>query len=146
MTGTSPTAAEVVARRRDARRRLLQRAEAFARALDPDLGVRAVVVFGSVARGDFTTRSDVDVLVVAADHLPGDYRRRLDALGWPPPVPVEPVAWTPDEYRRQFERRNPIATEAEEAGVAGRQPPRAAGGCGAGQPLRRCRSARTARR
>lgn len=115
MTGTSPTAAEVVARRRDARRRLLQRAEAFARALDPDLGVRAVVVFGSVARGDFTTRSDVDVLVVA-DHLPGDYRRRLDALGWPPPVPVEPVAWTPDEYRRQFERRNPIATEAE-AGV-----------------------------
>lgn len=116
MTGSSGPAAEVVARRREARRRLLQRAEAFAHALDPELGVRAVVVFGSVARGDFTTHSDVDVLVVA-DRLPEDYRSRLDVLGWPPPVPVEPVAWTPTEYRRQRERRNPIAVEAENVGV-----------------------------
>lgn len=117
MGGTLPTAREVVARRRAERRSLLDRAKTLARGLDARLGVRAVVVFGAVARGDFNTYSDVDVLVVA-EHLPDDYRQRLDAIGWPPPSRVEPVAWTPDEYRRQLARRNPIAVEAERARVS----------------------------
>lgn len=116
MSGSAATAREVVARRRAERRALLGRAEALVEGLDPRLGVRAVVVFGSVARGDFNVYSDIDVLVVA-EHLPGDYGERLDAVGWPPPPRVEPVAWTPSEYRHQLARRNPIAVEAERAGV-----------------------------
>jgi predicted nucleotidyltransferase len=122
------TAREVVARRRAERHRLLDRAALFAQRLDPGLGVRAVVVFGSVARGDFNVWSDIDVLVVA-EHLPAEYRDRLDAIGWPPPSGVEPVVWTPREYRRQRERGNPIAVEAEQTGVwlvgAPRRPGRA---------------------
>lgn len=115
---SQPVAAvrDVVARRRAERRELLGRAALLARGLDARLGVRAVVVFGSVARGDFNVYSDIDVLVVA-EHLPGDYRQRLEAIGWPPPPRVEPVAWTPREYRRQRARRNPIAVEAERQGV-----------------------------
>lgn len=110
------TPQQVVARRRAERRQLIDKAALLAQGLDPGLGVRAVVVFGSVARGDFNAWSDVDTLVVAS-RLPLDYRERLDAIGWPPPMRVEPVVWTPQEYRRQRARRNPIAVEAEEVGV-----------------------------
>lgn len=43
----------VIGRRRDQRARLIAHAERFAAQLDPSLDVRAVVVFGSVAPGDF---------------------------------------------------------------------------------------------
>jgi predicted nucleotidyltransferase len=46
-------AGAVIERRRGQRRELLARAERFGAGLDSGLGVRAVVVFGSVARGDF---------------------------------------------------------------------------------------------
>lgn len=112
----SPTPAEAVIARRSAERaRLLGLARNFADGLDPEIGVVAVVVFGSVARGDFHEESDIDVLVVAT-RLPGDPRGRLRVLGnWP--APLEPVAWSPEEYRHQRGRRNPIAVEAEAVGV-----------------------------
>ncbi len=110
------TAADVLARRRARREALLDEARSFARGLDPDLDIRAVVVHGSVARGDFNSWSDVDVLVVAG-RLPEDYRERLAALGWPTLAPVEPVVWTPTEHTRQRRRRNPIAVEADDLGV-----------------------------
>ncbi len=116
MDRQSVTARQVVARRRAERQQLIDKAAVLAQGLDRQLGVRAVVVFGSVARGDFNTWSDIDVLVVAS-HLPTDYRERLDAMGWPPPSGVEPVVWTPQEYRRQLARGNPIAVEAEQSGV-----------------------------
>jgi predicted nucleotidyltransferase len=110
------TPAEVVARRCARRDTLLDEARAFADALDPALDVRAAVVYGSVARGDFHTWSDVDVLVIAS-RLPEDYRDRLAAIGWPVPGRVEPLVWTPGEYLRQHRRRNPIVVEVERDGV-----------------------------
>lgn len=109
------TPQEVIARRRAERSALIARAERFAQALDPRVGARAVVVFGSVARGDFNVWSDVDVLVVA-ERLPERALERLDALGRPPAA-VQPVAWTPAEWRRQRRRANPIAVEAVHDGV-----------------------------
>ncbi|HWB71961.1 MAG TPA: nucleotidyltransferase domain-containing protein [Egibacteraceae bacterium] len=106
---------QVIARRRAERAALIARAERFAQDLDPQLGARAVVVFGSVARGDFNVWSDVDVLVVA-ERLPERALDRLAALGKPPDA-VEPVAWTPAEWRRQRRRSNPIAVEAVHDGV-----------------------------
>lgn len=105
----------VIERRRREREELLDRARAFADRLGPELGVRAVVVYGSVARGDFNLWSDVDVLVVA-DHLPERSIDRWGVLG-DRPGRVEPVAWTPGEWSRQMDRDNPIATEAIESGV-----------------------------
>ncbi|MDQ3973261.1 MAG: nucleotidyltransferase domain-containing protein [Actinomycetota bacterium] len=109
------TPAEVVARRRRERGALLELARQLADNLDPALGVRGVVVFGSAARGDFNAASDVDVLVVA-DHLPDRPLDRLRALGRYPPR-VEAVAWTPPEWEAQLARRNPIAVEARQCGI-----------------------------
>ena len=109
------SAREVLARRRTDQAALLAQAERFAACLEPALGVRAVVVFGSVARGDFHDGSDVDVLVVA-DELPVRALDRNAALGVPPPR-VEFVAWTLGEWRRERGRGNPIAVEACECGL-----------------------------
>lgn len=109
------TAREVIARRRVERAALLDVARRFAESLDPALGVCAVVVFGSVARGDFNVWSDIDVLVVA-DHLPVRALDRFEALG-EPVARVQPVAWTPAEWRGQRRRSNPIAVEAADDGV-----------------------------
>lgn len=109
------TPAEVVARRRTRRRALLAAGRAFAVALPAELGVRAVVVFGSVARGDFNDDSDTDILILA-DHLPVHPVARMASLGRLPGG-IEPVAWTPDDWLVQRARRDPIAVEATEHGV-----------------------------
>ncbi len=108
-------AEEVLNRRRTERDALLDRARSFARGLDPGLGVQAVVVVGSVARGDFNRWSDVDTVVVAegfADSL----LARLAQLG-ARPAGVEPAAWRPEEGRARLARSDPMAVEAVDRGV-----------------------------
>ena len=105
----------VIARRRAERDGLLRRAGAFAAALDEGLEVSGVVVYGSVARGDFNLWSDIDVLVVA-DRLPDRLLDRFDRLP-PPPPGVQAIAWTPREWAHRRARRDPIAVEAVERGV-----------------------------
>lgn len=73
------------------------------------------VVYGSAARGDFNLWSDVDVLLIVA-RLPERQLDRLDLLQ-PRPARVEPMAWTPAEWRNQLGRGNPIALEAVRRGV-----------------------------
>ncbi len=106
---------KVLARRREERRQLIARAEELAGAMNVGLGVMAVVVYGSVARGDFNVWSDVDVLVVARN-LPERPLDRVAALGTRPPL-VHPLAWTPEEYRDQLARGNAAAREAHERGL-----------------------------
>jgi predicted nucleotidyltransferase len=109
------SARAVIQRRKVRQRELIDLAEEFARELDSKLGVRSVVVYGSVARGDFNVWSDVDVLVIA-DSLPKEVADRPAALG-PAPPGVQPIAWTPEELTAAVTRRNPIATEAATKGV-----------------------------
>ena len=108
-------AGAVLGRRRRERDRHLAAARDFADALDPAVGVRAVCVFGSVARGDFNLWSDIDVLVVAAC-LPGAPARRLEALG-AVAARIQAVAWTPGEWADRLRRGDPIAREALDRGV-----------------------------
>lgn len=112
----TPTVWEVLARRAADRDVRLQLARVYAEGLAAHLGVRAVAVIGSVARGDFNAWSDLDVLVVA-DHLPDDPITRLQAVGSPAPGGIEVIPWTPQDWAFQLQRRNPVAVEAAEQGV-----------------------------
>jgi len=102
--------------RRSEREQLVDAARRWAARLDPELEVRAVVVFGSVARGDFNVWSDLDVLVIA-DHLPLRWSERLALFGASRPPRLSPLGWTTAELQRQLARGNPIAVEARDHGV-----------------------------
>lgn len=106
----------VVLRRRAERQDRLDRAGAYATALAGRLpALRSVVVFGSVARGDWNLWSDIDVLVVA-DELPADPLARLDLTLLPGHEGIAPVVWTPAELAGR-PRHDPIATEVRAVGV-----------------------------
>lgn len=75
----------------------------------------AVVVFGSVARGDFNLWSDTDVLVVVGE-LPDDWLERCELLA-PVPPGLEVVIWTVDELADARRKANPVAVEADDVGV-----------------------------
>lgn len=104
----------VLARRRRERQDRIDRARRFAAALSTP-GLRAVVVLGSVARGDFNQWSDIDVLVVA-EELSGPPHLRADALG-PAPGGIQVIAWTPGEWAAARGRANPIVVESLDCGI-----------------------------
>lgn len=109
------TPRQVVARRRAERQVLLDLARAYVNGLGRDLMVRAVVVVGSVARGDFHVASDVDVVVVAY-RLPADPAERWQRVASRHGI-VQPVAWTPQEWQQARLRNNPLAIDALDHGV-----------------------------
>lgn len=106
----------VVRRRRSERAALVDRARAYVDELGKSVTLEAAVVFGSVARGDFNVWSDVDVLLLVAD-LPPGRQDRLAMVDENAPAGVSPMTWTPDEFRAEFARGNPIAIEAAQTGV-----------------------------
>lgn len=105
-----------VAERRRKRQRLLARAAQYAEALGGRLKLRAAIVAGSVARGDFNVWSDIDVVVIA-EGLPERVPERELALIADAPARVQPVGFTPGEFEAALARRNPLVREAVEAGV-----------------------------
>lgn len=112
------TAHAVVARRRAERDSLIALARRWADTAGPALRAQAIVLVGSVARGDFNKWSDIDVLVVAED-LPDSLGDRLALLGpTRRPPGVEAVLWTSAELADRRRRgTDPIAVEAYGVGV-----------------------------
>lgn len=108
-------AERVLERRRAQRNVLVENARRFADELTERIELRAAVVIGSVARGDFNVWSDVDLLVIA-DALPARSLERLAAVEPRPPL-IQPIPWTPAEWRSELGRRNPMALEAMERGI-----------------------------
>ncbi|HWB71174.1 MAG TPA: hypothetical protein VG452_03075 [Egibacteraceae bacterium] len=109
------TPREAVARRRAQRDTLLGLARSYVDELPDDIELRAAVVAGPVARGDFHDPSDVDVVVVA-DRLPADAAQRWLRVA-PGRGVVQPAAWTPREWRKARRRDNPLAVDALDHGV-----------------------------
>jgi uncharacterized protein len=107
---------DALADRRAERERLIERARGYARTLSERLPVRAVVLAGSVARGDFNLWSDIDVLVVA-DALPARVPDRLALLAADAPGGVQVVGFTPAELRRAAQRGNRLVLDAAAHGL-----------------------------
>lgn len=82
--------------------------------------IRAVVVFGSTARGRATESSDVDLLVVAED-IPEKLHRRAEEIvrikHHFPGLPLDVLLLTPEETRSNFNNHNPLFLDIAEEGV-----------------------------
>ena len=80
--------------------------EAVARKIAEQSEAKAVILFGSHARGQAGTDSDVDLLVIAESDLPRHKRsRQLHLMFKPYPFAMDILVYTPGEVEkeRQFE-------------------------------------------
>lgn len=79
-------------------------------------GLKSIVLFGSMARGDYTKFSDYDLLIV----VERDERRFMDRLleyyGYSEGS-VEPFVYTKEEVMEMFEGFNPLILDALKDGV-----------------------------
>ncbi len=107
---------DVLADRRAERDRLMAIARTYAETLTARLPVRAVVLAGSLARGDFNVWSDIDVIVIA-DALPERLPDRLALLGADAPGGVQAVGFTPTELRQAAGRANRLVLDAAAHGI-----------------------------
>jgi len=90
----------------------------YALAIAKDKTVLAVVLTGSLARGDYSGSSDADVLILLSkssesflDRLPRFMEPGLS-------VPVEPLVYTIAEFQGMLQSKNRYAREALTAGKA----------------------------
>ena len=78
-------------------------------------GAAKIILYGSVACGDYTAASDIDLLIVKATpaRLPQRIAEALECCSEAaPPLPVEPLVYTPEEFVRLVAEQNPLVTEA----------------------------------
>jgi len=82
------------------------------------LRVRAVILFGSRARGDWGPWSDYDLLIVADFDEPylERIKRVLDILA-DVRLPIEPHPYTLEEAMNMLQRGNPLIVDALEEGI-----------------------------
>ncbi len=90
-----------------------QEIEAFAQAAVKNLGANSVVLYGSMARGDYNEASDIDIVVIA-DALPRDFLKRLELLQGlnKSRQPIEALGYTREEFAQMLERRHVTALYA----------------------------------
>ncbi len=90
-----------------------QIAERIVREFSPD----RIVLFGSRARGDAQSDSDVDLLVeMPSDLSPAERIRAVNRLFTPRTWPLDVVVLTPTEARAQRSSRNSLIGIAEREG------------------------------
>ena len=92
----------------------------LAERLSPLIGLRSLVLFGSVARGLALRESDVDVLVVAEGFrgLPFYEREYIVLRSYTGSLALEPWCYTPEEaWRALLERPRIDVVDALEYGV-----------------------------
>ena len=92
----------------DPRRReeILRSVEELAQRIKDALGAEAVYLHGSFARGDVHEGSDIDLVVVA--DLPGRIFDRIYRVIDMTDLPVEPLVYTPEEFKEMVEKDNPF--------------------------------------
>lgn len=75
-----------------------------------------IMLIGSYGRGDFNLWSDIDLLVVIDEDLPGNPLKRLDLIQDLMAPNMEPHIITLKEYRRLLEKKNPYLIKAVKEG------------------------------
>ncbi len=78
-----------------------------------------IILYGSLARGDFNERSDVDVIVISSK-LPKNYYKRAELLFNMVETldPIEPLGFTPDEFIKMIKNRHCTSIFALKEGKA----------------------------
>ena len=80
-------------------------------------GAKEVILIGSLARGDYTSFSDADVVVIS-DNVPQRVLDRLTIFMDPTlPIALEPMVYTTQEFLKMAEEKRKLVVEVVEHGV-----------------------------
>lgn len=105
---------EVVRRREEKVKEMVERLRHFAEDLKEVYGRVTAVLVGSYARGDFNAWSDVDVLVVVEEAESNPLRRydRVTPILSRYDIPIEPIIATKKEFERGLEKKSPFIVDS----------------------------------
>ncbi|MEI7604250.1 MAG: nucleotidyltransferase domain-containing protein [bacterium] len=73
-----------------------------------------IIMYGSYARGDNDIYSDIDIIIIADTDLRFQDRslRALDIVGDSNDIPVNPIVYTPVEFKAMLERKESFLISA----------------------------------
>jgi hypothetical protein len=79
---------------------------------------RAIILYGSTAKGTYGAGSDIDLIVIS-EHLHKRFLNRLKLLLElnNTPAPIEALGYTPDEFLKMVSKTHPTALSALEEGI-----------------------------
>jgi len=79
----------------------------FCKKVVKEIQPKCIILYGSLARGDFNERSDVDVIVISSK-LPKNYYKRAELLHNMVETldPIEPLGFTPEEFINMIKKRH----------------------------------------
>lgn len=84
-------------RREVIQKKLIKIAEEYGKDIKSILGKVTIILYGSVAKGDFNKGSDIDILVIS-DELPKKFIKRFDLLLSKAKAGIEPKGYTTKEF------------------------------------------------
>jgi len=87
----------------------------FARDVRAQFRIDRIILFGSVARGSLHEGSDIDLIVVG--DFTERFHQRIAALLDLTDLPVEPLCYTPAEFKHLIDEQNPFILSALSEGV-----------------------------
>ncbi len=84
-----------------------------------ELNPKCIILYGSLARGDFNERSDIDIIVISS-LLPKNYYERAKLLYGLIKTfdPIDPIGFTPEEFINMIKKRHCTSLFAMEEGKA----------------------------
>ncbi len=95
---------ELLKRRDEERRAVINRARQFSLKLREKLGEVTVLLYGSYARGDFNLWSDVDLLIISPSFSGVPPLKRLDMVADDLPPKFEARCFSPEEAIRELRK------------------------------------------
>lgn len=97
------------------RREAYEKLESFLDRVKP-LNPRALILFGSYARGDFTEESDIDVILIA-ENLPENVFERRSISSLYHFKKMMAIGYYPEEFIKELKRQNSFIHEVLKEGV-----------------------------
>jgi hypothetical protein len=77
----------------------------------------ALILFGSLARGDYHQRSDADFCVILDELLPSPFAGYDRVVACDPSGVVQPLVYSPDQFRQMVKDANGLALEVMADGI-----------------------------
>ena len=88
----------------------------FRNTIKKKINVDKMILFGSRAKDEYFLDSDVDLIIVSKDFSDKFFTKRISDMleYWSAPVDLEPLCYTPEEFKRKAKEHGIVRTAIKE--------------------------------